>query len=98
MSKYIDAEHFRRWVIARWEERDITNPYPLSGREILDQIEREEYFTADVAEVKHGRWEDPEDLTCYKCSVCGEYATQEYGLTEPIFWRFCPNCGALMDE
>lgn len=43
-----------------------------------------------------GKWIDPEDPTCYKCSVCGEYATQEYGLTEPIFWRYCPNCGANM--
>ena len=45
-----------------------------------------------------GKWIDPQDTTCYKCSVCGEYATQEYGLTEPIFWRYCPNCGALMDK
>lgn len=44
----------------------------------------------------HGRWIDPEDSTCYKCSVCGEYATQEHGLTKPIFWRYCPNCGAKM--
>lgn len=46
---------------------------------------------------RHGKWIDPEDSTCYKCSVCGEYATQEYGLTEPIFWRYCPNCGARME-
>ena len=46
---------------------------------------------------RHGRWIDPEDPTCYKCSICGEYATQEYGLNEPIFWRYCPNCGAKMD-
>lgn len=49
-------------------------------------------------EVQYGKWIDPEDSTCYKCSVCGEYATQEYGLTEPIFWRYCPNCGAKMGE
>ena len=47
---------------------------------------------------RHGKWIDPEDSTCYKCSVCGEYATQEYGLTEPLFWHYCPNCGAKMDE
>lgn len=52
----------------------------------------------DIQRMRHGKWIDPEDPTCYKCSVCGEYATQEYGLTEPIFWRFCPNCGAQMDK
>lgn len=51
---------------------------------------------ADALEEKHGKWIDPEDPTCYKCSVCGKYATQEYGLNKPIFWRFCPNCGSHM--
>lgn len=61
-----------------------------------DKIHHIEFKGKWFDEVRHGKWEDPEDLTCYKCSVCGEYATQEYRLTEIIFWNYCPNCGALM--
>lgn len=57
-----------------------------------------ELFEHLKAGVNHGRWIDPEDPTCYKCSVCGKYATQEYGLNKPIFWRYCPNCGSYMDS
>ena len=51
---------------------------------------------ADVAQVRHGRWET-EIITdvyglkhaCYACSVCGVANNDEYD--------FCPNCGAKMD-
>ena len=46
---------------------------------------------ADVAEVKHGRWEDVnKDATVYKCSVCGELSCCRM--------PFCGECGARMDE
>ena len=52
--------------------------------------------SADVVERKHGKWVDPADLICYKCTACGNYANQGYHLDEPIFWDYCPNCGADM--
>ena len=54
--------------------------------------------SADVAEVKHGKWDFPiftdnEDGLDprVKCSVCGG--------VEAAFarWKYCPNCGARMD-
>lgn len=63
-----------------------------------DKIHTIDFQGNQYDEVRYGKWIDPEDPTCYKCSVCGEYATQEYGLAEPIFWRYCPNCGAKMGE
>ena len=45
-----------------------------------------------------GKWTDPADLICYKCTACGMYANQGYGLDEPIFWDYCPNCGAKMEN
>ena len=54
--------------------------------------------SADVAPVRHGRWEDEfkEDAEAfvkhrYVCTVCGNWQT--YGKT-----AYCPNCGAKMDE
>ncbi len=41
--------------------------------------------TADVVEVKHGKWEGCE------CSLCGHFATYAND------YNYCPNCGAKMD-
>lgn len=53
---------------------------------------------ADVAQVRHGRWET-EIITdayglkhaCYACSVCGVANDDDE-------FDFCPNCGAKMDK
>ena len=92
MSRYIDADELEKEL--KWEVMfDYDADYQYVTKYDIDNTP-----TADVAEVKRGRWIDPEDITCYKCSVCGKYAIQEYGLNAPIFWHYCPNCGAKMDE
>ena len=58
---------------------------------------------ADVAPVRHGRWEEMHyeggilDGTNFdRCSVCG----YERVFDDPAFktvFKYCPNCGALMD-
>lgn len=64
--------------------------------------------TADVAPVRHGRWEwyvDPSyDLyNCYRCSECHVWAGT-YGVDDDVYeepptdiLHYCPNCGAKMD-
>ena len=51
--------------------------------------------TADVAPVRHGRWENGNPI----CPVCG--GDKFKGLDADIWsdWKpaFCPNCGAKMD-
>ena len=48
---------------------------------------------ADVAPVRHGRWNDWE-VFWKECSCC-QYRTQKINARE---YFFCPNCGAKMDE
>ena len=48
----------------------------------------EDLPSADVAPVRHGRWE--EYGKTWWCSECGF----ETGLR----WDYCPDCGAIMDE
>ena len=49
--------------------------------------------TADVHEVKHGHWiEMNSDMGIYRCSQCREIVGAQTRS------RFCPNCGAIMDE
>lgn len=54
--------------------------------------------TADVVEVRHGKWEKseiPEEK--YVCSVCGGACWYYDYQGELAKSRFCPNCGAKMD-
>ena len=58
--------------------------------------------TADVTEVKHGKWEKstrPYSYYQYKCNVCGcdEYSQiVRNGKCEIM--NYCPNCGAKMGD
>lgn len=58
--------------------------------------------TADVAEVRHGRWDASDRYkfldgsTCIRCTECGAALhLEEY---QKYHWHYCPNCGARMDE
>ena len=50
--------------------------------------------TADVVEVKHGKWDINRN-----CSVCGVYKFEELDADVWADWDidYCPNCGAKMD-
>lgn len=54
--------------------------------------------TADVVEVKHGRWErDSHWQYDYVCSICSDYAPEgQYGNHDNLT-DYCPNCGAKME-
>lgn len=85
MNDYIDRNDLMERV-GRWK---------LNIREAIAEMIMS-VPPADVVERKTGRWTDPADLICYKCTACGMYANQGYGLDEPLFWDYCPNCGADM--
>ena len=40
MSRYIDADHLRKWILSWWERTEPTSEY-LEGGDILNQIDRE---------------------------------------------------------
>ena len=60
--------------------------------------------TALYAEpVKHAHWipderETGEGSNTYKCSACGEIQMLIEGTPKENGWKYCPNCGAKMDE
>ena len=49
--------------------------------------------TADVVEVKHGKWELGKSGCMYFCSNCENWAFPR----EAEEWNYCPRCGAKMD-
>ena len=85
MAEYID----RNQLIQRIKQEPTDGMFT---EEILTAID--EIKTADVAEVRHGKW----DKNC-NCSVCGVYKFE--GLDADIWanWdiNYCPHCGAKMD-
>ena len=74
--------------------------YPTEYAKLEDALNR--IPTADVAEVRHGRW------ICinkrygeYECSVChgmDSNCSDYYGIHAVTEQEFCPSCGAKMDK
>ena len=91
-KKYIDAEVFKRD-----NERLLHCDFPYLSEETLEEL-IDNAPAADVAEVRHGRWEwNNDDEFFYSCSNCGHKA---YGNTNEIvsgLYAYCPNCGAKME-
>ena len=51
---------------------------------------------ADVAPVRHGRWEEASDGDGIVCPFCRtDFCTIIY---DTEHFNYCPNCGAKMDE
>ena len=90
MSKYIDADK----AIKDYAHYGIEHSYDATDLEAI----LNECPTADVAEVRHGRWIEQEaDMdTIYECSVCGEPFVTIEGTPADNLWNYCPNCGASM--
>lgn len=59
-----------------------------------------EFPTVEAEPVRHGHWDYIEEYfadrwwNTYQCSVCGHQEDFE----EPYRMRYCPECGAKMDE
>ena len=100
MARYIDADELLEECDEAISNIQFSSPYQdeidvmVSGMErIRDKID--DALTADVEEVKHGRWLSI-GFGEYWCSVCdanGEDVLDKRGNPN---WKYCPNCGAKM--
>lgn len=86
MSRYIDAEKIK---FIEYINGDVT----------VSKDEVEKIPTADVQEVRHGRWIEQVKirkngeprLVHWQCSLCGVFLGTSTA-------NFCPHCGAKMDD
>ena len=90
MPRYIDADNIKLKGISIFDQ-NLEILIPLSDvRKSLQMTP-----TADVQEVRHGRWVKG-NYVCgeyeFKCSVCGNTEWHTSYSTP-----FCPHCGARMD-
>ena len=71
--------------------------------EDVDLTEADNAKTIDSVPVAHAHWipdesETGEGSNTYKCSACGEIQVLIYGTPKENGWKYCPHCGAKMDE
>ena len=91
MARYIDADKYKADLLVGQEYLDEDTL--LTATNLLDCQP-----TADVVEVRHGRWiEDSLIDGASFCSLCG-YEDYRYD-NDRNEWgsKYCPNCGAEMD-
>lgn len=86
MVEYIDREK----IFSIWRSM----PAPASVTSLAAAISQTP--AADVAEVRHGRWEPGNPI----CPVCGENKFKDLDADVWADWqpKFCPNCGARMGK
>lgn len=92
MSRYIDADIIDTILDGAIQGEEVTgNPPIINAHDLVCMLN--DIPTAEVAEVRHGRWLNvepaPNHLWYCTCSVCGERQTVEVA-------NYCPMCGAKM--
>ena len=96
MKEHIEREAILSYPIrADHCDKKNANEHFIFGIEsVMEFVEN--LPAADVAEVRHGRWEEASDGDGVVCSECGtDFCTM---IHETEKFRFCPNCGARMDK
>ena len=103
MEEYIEREALEKNLNERLAYLlDKNGPYDYFTDGYDEAVSTvEEFLSADVAPVVHGRWDDsgrytfPGGSTAVRCTNCGCALTEsEYRLNN---WNYCPVCGAKMD-
>ena len=102
MAEYIEREALEKMLNERLTYLlDKNGPYDYFTDGYDEAVSTvEEFLSADVAPVVHGRWDDsgrytfPGGSTAVRCTNCGCALTEnEYRLNN---WNYCPVCGAKM--
>lgn len=96
MTEYLEKAALVRILRAKAEMGRLSE-YSVCFDNVAKMIEL--LPTADVAEVKHGKWVEPHwrnSVSCANCSICGAeaYHYDFHGVQKT--YRYCPNCGAKM--
>lgn len=108
MNRYIDAEKIRFFPLS---VKICGNKYDIYGAEperVITEIhdivaykgDIDAIPTADVEEVRHGRWING---VCSNCKTDKPIVRVYMRRSEPIYeydgkLNYCPNCGARMDK
>ena len=88
------AEYIEREAAIKELMNDTPEQVGYSREDAADCIRYMD--AADVAPVRHGRWEEASDGDGIVCPFCRtDFCTIIY---DTEYFNYCPNCGAKMDE
>ena len=97
MAEYLNREAIMKFPIRKDHcDKEHANGHFINGIEsVLEYVEN--LPSADVAPVRHGRWEKQSGL--YSCSECGTTCPYDVQADVIEYWacNYCPNCGAKME-
>ena len=85
MTEYIERKALRDTL---YDADAIT----MSGVKILNQ-----FPSADVAPVRHGRWVSVPHKLARVCSVCNRDEPYKFADIDADVYDYCPSCGEKMD-
>lgn len=73
-------------------------PYYMVHEAFIYEMEKEP--TVDAVPVRHGKWIYGNEFHWYtaSCNQCGYKRYTDIKATNWNGWKYCPNCGARMDE
>ena len=94
MTEYIERAAVEKFIEDGLNSSDKNKAFGHDAIKIMAEIH---YMpAADVAPVRHGRWEPGNPI----CPVCGENKFKDLDADVWADWqpKFCPNCGALMEK
>ena len=104
MAKYIDREALLQDIseMVLFSVKGTAEP-PTSemrgANKVIDRVKASP--AADVAEVKHGEWDNVRKLPNGKyyagCSICGAMQKAQHPKVFEQFMKYCYYCGAKMD-
>ena len=83
MAEYIERESFKQKYLC------------CGYLPEMSEKEFDEFPTADVAPVVHGKWIEDHDYL--KCPECGVMVKWDFTFFDIGNWNYCPNCGAKMN-
>ena len=90
MAEYIDREAAIKYAVGSLH--GVSHIVAVDVAEALEDIP-----TADVVEVRHGRWIRGDNFYCYyTCTNCRSTMVNHKAPYRKV-WKYCPNCGAKMD-
>ena len=89
MARYIDADALKLDI-------DLSKGATVVDMALAVIKSVQEAPTADVAEVKHGEWQEERwcDNFQHTCSLCHKTVRVH---PQSVTYKYCPYCGAIMD-
>lgn len=95
MAEYIEREALKNSLCDVCNDEYSDTPCEPNDCFIIRVIN--EQPTADVVEVRHGKWDDNIIGFCNVCMECGAIVDRTAIKNNSGELNYCPNCGARMD-